>query len=136
MNKKRFVAWLAVIGLAGVIASCKALPDKSTMTGAPDKAVPTVATARGDLKDSQAAALLKRRWARASPDLKQLAVLEEQATGVPLIAGNQVTLLFDGPATMRAMMEAAKNAKVSINLETYIFDHDEIGMQVAEILKQ
>ena len=136
MNKKRFAGWIAVIGFVGVVASCKALPDKSTMAGPPEKAVPTVANHRGELKDGQAAALLKRRWARASPDLKQLAVLEEQATGVPLIAGNQVSLLFDGPATMRAMMEAARNAKHSINLETYIFDHDEIGMQFAEILMQ
>lgn len=136
MNKKRFAAWFGFIGFVCVVASCKALPDRSTMAGAPDKAVPTVATQRGELKDKQAAALLKRRWARASPDLKQLAVLEEQATGVPLIAGNQVSLLFDGPATMRAMMEAAKNAKTSINLETYIFDHDEIGTQFAEILMQ
>ena len=136
MNKKRFAAWFGLIGFVCVVASCKALPDRSTIAGAPDKAVPTVATPRGELKDGQAAALLKRRWARASPDLKQLAVLEEQATGVPLIAGNQVSLLFDGPATMRAMMEAARNAKSSINLETYIFDHDEIGTQFAEILMQ
>lgn len=136
MNNKRFAAWFGFIAFVCVVASCKALPDRSTIAAAPDKAVPTVATQRGELKDGQAAALLKRRWARASPDLKQLAVLEEQATGVPLIAGNQVSLLFDGPATMRAMMEAAKNAKSSINLETYIFDHDEIGAQFAEILMQ
>lgn len=135
MNKKRFATWFAFVAFACVVASCKALPDRSTMAGTPDKAVPTVATQRGELKDGQAAALLKRRWARATPDLKQLAVLEEQATSVPLIAGNQVSLLFDGPATMRAMMEAAKNAKTSINLETYIFDHDEIGQQFADILK-
>ena len=136
MNKKRFAAWFGFIAFVCVVASCKALPERSTIAAAPAKAVPTVATQRGELKDGQAAALLKRRWARASPDLKQLAVLEEQATGVPLIAGNQVSLLFDGPATMRAMMEAAKNAKSSINLETYIFDHDEIGTQFAEILMQ
>jgi len=136
MNKKRFAAWFAVFALVGVVASCKALPDASTLGGVPDKKVPTVATQRGEMKDGQAAALLKRRWARATPDLKALAILEEQATSVPLIAGNQVSLLFDGPATMRAMMAAARGATTSINLETYIFDHDEIGQQFAEILIQ
>lgn len=136
MNTKRFAAWFAVVALACTMSACKTLPDASTMTGAPEKATPTVSTPRGELKQQQAAALLKRRWARASPDLKQLAVLEEQATGVPLIAGNAVSLLFDGPATMRAMMEAARGAQRSINLETYIFDHDEIGLQFAEILME
>lgn len=134
MKNKRVAAWIAVLALVGVVASCKSLPGADSMaTGAP-QAVPTVATQKGELKEQQAAALLKRRWARASPDLKALAVLEEQATSVPLIAGNKVSLLFDGPATMRAMMEAARGATSSINLETYIFDHDEIGMQFADIL--
>jgi cardiolipin synthase len=136
MIKKRFATWCAVVALACTVAACKTLPDASTMTGALPQSVPTVTTHKGELKQQQAAALLKRRWARASSDLKQLAVLEEQATGVPMIAGNAVTLLFDGPATMRAMMEAARAAKRSINLETYIFDHDEIGAQFAEILMQ
>jgi len=61
-------------------------------------------------------------------------VLEEAATGVPLIAGNKVTLLFDGPATMREMMAAAQSAKATINLETYIFDQDPIGLQFADLL--
>jgi len=134
MNKKRVAAWIAVLALVGVVASCKSLPGADTMTGGAPQAVPTVATQKGELKEQQASALLKRRWARASPDLKALAVLEEQATSVPLIAGNKVSLLFDGPATMRAMMEAARGATSSINLETYIFDHDEIGAQFAEIL--
>ena len=136
MIKKRFATWCAIVAMACTVAACKALPDASSMTGALQQSTPTVTTQRGELKQKQAAALLKRRWARASPDLKGLALLEEQATGVPMIAGNAVTLLFDGPATMRAMMEAARAAKVSINLETYIFDHDEIGMQFAEILMQ
>jgi hypothetical protein len=63
---------------------------------------------QGALAPKQASALVSKRWANASGDLKNLAVLEEQATGVPLIAGNRVTLLFDGPATMREMMAAAR----------------------------
>jgi cardiolipin synthase len=53
---------------------------------------------------------------------------------VPLIAGNKVSLLFDGPATMRDMMAAARAATNSINLETYIFDQDEVGRQFADVL--
>jgi len=136
MNKNRLQWWLAALALAGVMASCRTLPDAERLPDTPVKANPTVETARGTLQKAQAAQLLQRRWANATTDLKQLAVLEEQATGLPLIAGNQVQLLFDGPATMREMMAAARAATVSINLETYIFDQDPIGLQFAELLME
>jgi cardiolipin synthase len=135
MSKSRFSWWLALLALCGVVASCKTLPDADHLTSAaPAKANPTVATANGKLAPQQASQLLSKRWAKATPDLKSLAVLEEQATGVPLVAGNKVTLLFDGPATMREMMAAARAATASINLETYIFDQDPIGIQFADLL--
>jgi cardiolipin synthase len=116
-------------------AACASLPDVSdTNSAAVAGKSPTVASAKGRLPKAQAAELLKKRWARASRDLKVLAVLEEQATGVPLIAGNKVTLLFDGPATMKEMMAAVKAAKSTINLETYIFDEDEVGREFADLL--
>ena len=134
MNKHRFSAWAAFLAFVCVVASCKTLPDADRLPDQPSKATPTVATPRGALDKKKAAALLARRWANATPDLKQLAVLEEQATGVPLIAGNKVDLLFDGPATIRAMMDAARAATTSINLETYIFDQDPVGLEFAELL--
>jgi cardiolipin synthase len=133
MNTSRIAAWLAVFLFTGVMASCATLPDVGA-EAPPDKDHPTVATAKGQLPTKQAKELLARRWAKATPDMKALAVLEEAATGVPLIAGNKVTLLFDGPATMKEMMAAAQSAKSTINLETYIFDQDPIGIQFADLL--
>jgi cardiolipin synthase len=119
------------------IVSCKTLPDASALPEqASPKASPTIATPKGPMPAQQAAQLAARRWANAGPEAKALAVLEEQATGVPLIAGNKVTLLFDGPATMREMMAAARAATSSINLETYIFDQDQVGRQFAELLME
>ncbi|KQQ89010.1 cardiolipin synthase [Massilia sp. Leaf139] len=136
MNKHRIKWWFAALALIGVMASCRTLPEADKLPDTPVKANPTVENAKGTLSKAQTAALLQRRWANATGDLKQLAVLEEQATGLPLIAGNQVQLLFDGPATMREMMAAARNATNSINLETYIFDQDPIGLQFAELLME
>ncbi len=136
MKNKRSGTFLAFLAFLCVVASCKTLPDANQLPDDPAKAVPTVATPRGMLQPKQAAQLLAKRWNNASPDLKQLAVLEEQATGAPLIPGNKVTLLFDGPATMRDMMAAARDAKSTINLETYIFDRDPIGLQFAELLME
>jgi cardiolipin synthase len=111
MKNKRFGSFLAFLAFVCVVASCKTLPDAESLPDSPAKATPTVATPRGMLGQKQASQLLSKRWANASPDLKQLAVLEEQATGAPLIPGNKVTLLFDGPATMRDMMAAVREAK-------------------------
>jgi cardiolipin synthase len=136
MKNKRLSTFMACLAFICVIASCKTLPDANKLPENAHKATPAVATPRGMLQPKQASQLLAKRWANATPDLKQLAVLEEQATGAPLIPGNKVTLLFDGPATMRDMMAAAREAKTSINLETYIFDQDPIGLQFAEVLME
>ena len=134
MNNIRPARILAFLALVCALASCKTLPDAESLPDAPIKRTPTVATQRGMLDVKQASQLLSKRWSNATADLKQLAVLEEQATGAPLIPGNKVTLLFDGPATMRDMMSAAREARSSINLETYIFDQDPVGLEFAEIL--
>jgi cardiolipin synthase len=134
MSRLSSGTWLALGAVALVAASCSSLPAVGEANEAAAKANPTVATTKGTLQSKQATALLARRWARATPDMKALAVLEEAATGVPLIAGNKVTLLFDGPATMKEMMAAARDAKSTINLETYIFDQDPIGLQFADLL--
>jgi cardiolipin synthase len=135
MKTPRLAPWLALIALCAVIASCKTLPDADNLPETvPAKTSPTIETAKGKLAPRQASALAAKRWANATSDIKPLALLEEQATGVPLIAGNKVSLLFDGPATMREMMAAARAATSSINLETYIFDQDEIGLQFAGVL--
>jgi len=125
-------AWLLALCLCCGVVACKSLPDVDP--DLPAKATPTIETTKGTLAPKRASALVARRWANASGNLKALAALEEQATGVPLIAGNKVTLLFDGPATMREMMAAARVATSSINLETYIFDQDKIGNEFADVL--
>jgi cardiolipin synthase len=135
MNRKFFASLLAWLVFSCVAVACKTLPDASTL---PDqvspKAAPTIETPKGVLPPNKAAQLASRRWANASADLKMLAVLEEQATGVPLIAGNKVTLLFDGPATMREMIAAVRSATSTVNLETYIFDQDQVGREFADLL--
>lgn len=64
---------------------------------------------------------------------KHLAV-EQAITGSPLVAGNKVTLLIDGPATYASMFAAIRAARDHINMETYIFENDDTGKQFAELL--
>jgi len=129
--------WIAAILMGWTMVACAQLPAVD-----PDKAkaiaadAPVIKSANGVLPESRANALLKKRWARNTLDLKAQAALEDAATGVPLIAGNTVKLLFDGPATMAEMMKAIAAAKNHINFETYIFDQDELGEKFADLLIQ
>ena len=133
MHSLRAPTWLSAIATATLLCGCAALPNVDAMDRSAT-AAPTVSNARGAIAPQQANALFEKRWARAALDLKARAALEEAATGVPLIAGNKITLLFDGPQTMQAMMDAAGAATDSINLETYIFDQDDIGLKFADLL--
>lgn len=48
------------------------------------------------------------------------------------MAGNQVRLLADGPATYRSMLDAIAQARRYIHMETYIFEDDEAGQRFAD----
>lgn len=63
-------------------------------------------------------------------------VAREQAINSlsPLVLGNKLTLLQNGPATYKAMFAAIREARDHINLETYIFDDDEAGREFSDLL--
>ena len=69
-------------------------------------------------------------------DVLQTHLAYEQAVNAdsPLVLGNKLTLLQNGPATYRAMFAAIREAQDHINLETFIFDDGEIGKQFADLL--
>jgi cardiolipin synthase len=52
----------------------------------------------------------------------------------PLVAGNQVVALVDGPATFAAIDAAMLKARSHIHVETYIFADDELGERFARRL--
>jgi len=51
-----------------------------------------------------------------------------------LTTGNQLTLLKDGKETFAALFEAIEKAKHHIHLEYYIFDTDNIGSKLTDLL--
>jgi cardiolipin synthase len=134
----RLLAKLGAILLSVGMAACATLPDVRDLSRQLEPAsAPTVATPKGTLPPAKAESLLSQRLRNAKKtDLTALAAMEEAATGSPLIAGNKTTLLFDGPATIEAMMAAIANAKDHINFETYIFDEDEVGLKFADLLME
>ena len=83
------------------VSGCSALQDVRYLDYLAEPGmVPTVVGAQGALSKKSSKALLASRWKNSYLDTKALAAVEELATGRPLIAGNKVTLLYDGPQTM------------------------------------
>ncbi len=64
---------------------------------------------------------------------RHLAV-EEAVSGAPLLAGNRVRLLADGPGTYQAMLRSIAQARRYVHMETYIFEDDAEGARFAEAL--
>ncbi|RQP11166.1 MAG: cardiolipin synthase [Chryseobacterium sp.] len=59
-----------------------------------------------------------------------------RATQSPLINGNHVQLLQNGEEKFPKVFEVLSNAKHHIHLEYYIYEADDIGKQLAELLMQ
>jgi len=117
-------------------AGCATLPDTDALIARHDAQAARFENARGPLSVKQSAAVLAE-LKRKSGDidiLERQIALEQAVNDSPLILGNKVTLLLDGAATYPAMFAAIRNARDHINLETYIFEDDEIGRQFADLL--
>ncbi|MBI1752667.1 MAG: cardiolipin synthase [Acidobacteria bacterium] len=125
--------WLPVLCLLAF--GCARLPDLNYLkVPLNEPLAPRMVNGNGVLSEKASSSLLPHQPGHARLDAKASAALEEAATGRPLIAGNKVTLLFDGPSTIAAMTAAASAARDTINLETYIFDQDALGLAFADML--
>ncbi|WP_269496073.1 phospholipase D-like domain-containing protein [Castellaniella sp. S9] len=72
---------------------------------------------------------------RAGPQFASLRVLCDRISRFPLHDGNRITLLDSGDEAYPAMIDAIDGAQHCIALQTYIFDHDRIGLRFAEALR-
>ncbi len=119
-----------------LLASCSSIPtmvpDMAMLSSRPVQLEGT----HGPMTAGQSKAILARlekNGADTSIFDKHLA-LEAEIVGSPLVAGNKVKLLVDGPITYDSMFAAIANAKDHINMETYIIEDDEVGQRFAELL--
>ena len=66
--------------------------------------------------------------------IKPLKRLGNEINSNVLLEGNQIELLAGGDQTYPAMIAAIESAQSSIALQSYIFDHDGIGLRIAQAL--
>jgi phosphatidylserine/phosphatidylglycerophosphate/cardiolipin synthase-like enzyme len=91
---------------------------------------------RGPLSAARSKAILDGLSGAGGPTdvLSRHLALEQAISDSPLLGGNQVELLQDGPSTYRAMFAAIDAARDHINMETYILEDDEVGRRFANAL--
>ncbi len=87
-------------------------------------------TARSGYRPEAALELLEQR----GEHLQMLARVVGRVVERPLLPGNRVEPLVNGEQAYPAMLEAIRNARHSVSLQTYIFDLDEVGSEFARTL--
>lgn len=128
----QFVAVFALFLLAGCSSIPTLVPDMAMRPSRPVQ----LDGAHGPLSAAQSKTILARLKNNATETniFDRHLALESELVGSPLVVGNKVTLLVDGPTTYNAMFTAIERAKDHINMETYIFEDDEVGQRFAALL--
>jgi cardiolipin synthase len=118
-----------------LLSACQSLP-RIVPDMAPPPAQARVHGAQGELSPARSKAILQglERGADATNIFDRHLAVEQQVSGSPLLTGNRVRLLEDGPDTYRAMFAAIQAAHDHINMETYILEDDEVGRRFADAL--
>ncbi|NYT59293.1 cardiolipin synthase [Alcaligenaceae bacterium] len=70
----------------------------------------------------------------APAQFESLRVLGDRISHFPLCDGNHIQMLLGGDQTYPAMISAIEQAQKSIALQSYIFDNDSVGRQMADAL--
>jgi cardiolipin synthase len=125
-----------VLVAASTFCGCATLPNVSAiMEDVPAEArSPEIVGANGTLPEQTSQKIIRKikRFSGVSDIIEKQTLALQDVSGRPLIAGNKVTLLVDGPATYAAMLKAIRAAKNNLNLETFVFEDDEVGRLFAE----
>lgn len=131
----------AVLLIALAVSACSAIPTFVVPTlpsMVPDMNIRQrhavrLGGAHGALSEAQSKAVLARLeldGVKTNIFTRHLAV-EAAIVGSPLVVGNRVDLLEDGPVTYAAMLAAIEHAHDHINIETFIMEDDVIGRKFA-----
>jgi cardiolipin synthase len=109
-------------------ASFRPLPAPPSPESDPELSTLSVIGSNGQL-DRQARARITQRLTRFGDDnlLERHLATMQAVSNSPLITGNRVKLLVDGPSAYAAMFAAIAAAKQHVNIEMYIFDEAHQG---------
>jgi cardiolipin synthase A/B len=134
INPMRLQACLASLCLLS-LAACSALP-RIVPDMSPATTPIQVDSAQGPLSQARSRAIIDglERGADDTQIFDRHLAVEQAVSDSPLLTGNRVRLLEDGPDTYRAMFAAILAARDHINMETYILEDDDVGRRFADAL--
>ncbi len=118
------------------LGGCTALPVITPDLARPDPAGVQIQAANGRILSPERSKALIDQLGGADHDdvLTRHLALEQAVADSPLVLGNRVVILENGPNTYAAMFSAIAGARDSINMETYILEDDEVGRRLADAL--
>jgi len=129
--------WAFACAIALSVAACASEPKVDALIDATSKTHPDVVGVRGPLSERDSRAIIERlNRQNAKIDVLQRHIALQQAlVDNPLIVGNTVQLLRDGPETFAAMFAAIEGAKQSLELEYFTLeDVESNGRHLADLL--
>lgn len=98
---------------------------------------PRIVAPAGPLSPEESKRILERisRDAGAAGLLARHAAIEEAVAETPLVAGNRMRVLHDGPETFRAAFDLIRSARDHVNIEFYIMeDVESDGVRLGDLL--
>jgi cardiolipin synthase len=126
-----------LVTAALALAGCSSLPVITPDMSRPDPTGVQFQAANGRILSPERSRELLAQLASGGQGTDVLAhhlALEQAVAETPLVVGNHVTILENGPNTYAAMFDAIASARDSINMETYILEEDDVGKQFADAL--
>ncbi|MGE5190545.1 MAG: cardiolipin synthase [Gemmatimonadota bacterium] len=122
-----------------VVSGCATVPNAKEIVEAAYAArqPPAIIGAGGRLSPEESRETLAALQSRVeSTDiLERHTAVMELVGAAPLVKDNRATLLVDGPRTYDAMFRAIAAARHSIDFETFIFQDDDVGKKLANLLR-
>ena len=124
---------LAALACASAACTTAKLPATSEET---TELVAPIITPNGALNERAAERLVESRLGEQQDDPHVAELIEafRQSARAPLVAGNRVSLLVDGPQALGSIREAIEHARHHIHVETYIFADDNVGREFRDLL--
>ncbi len=121
-----------------LLAGCGSLPTLNPDIGLHSAHPVRLQGARGPLTYQQSKDILARlkKGAEETNIFDRHLLVQQEIDATPLVVGNKVQLLKDGPPTYASMFAAIAAAKDHINLETFILEDDEMGQRLIDSLLQ
>jgi cardiolipin synthase len=125
-----------LLPLTLICVLCASPAALSSRASSAERVKAPVVTSAGALPPRAAERVVAQRLddLHESEHVRELIDAFRESAAAPLVAGNRVTLLVDGPKTLAAIRRAIESAQHHVHLETYIFADDEVGRALRDLL--